>query len=57
MSNIENITILGSTGSIGTQTLDVCRMHGIKPTVLCAAHSTALLEKQALEFKPDTVCI
>ena len=57
MSNIENITILGSTGSIGTQTLDVCRMHGIKPTVLCAAHSTALLEKQAREFKPDTVCI
>ena len=57
MSNIKNIALLGSTGSIGTQTLDVCRMHGIKPTALCAAKNTGLLEKQAREFMPHIVCI
>lgn len=57
MSNIKNIALLGSTGSIGTQTLDVCRMHGIKPTALCAAKNTGLLEKQAREFMPNIVCI
>ena len=53
MSIIKNIALLGSTGSIGTQTLDVCRMHGIKPIALCAAKNTALLEKQAREFMPE----
>ena len=57
MSIIKNIALLGSTGSIGTQTLDVCRMHGIKPIALCAAKNAALLEKQAREFNPTTVCI
>lgn len=57
MSIIKNIALLGSTGSIGTQTLDVCRMHGIKPTALCAAKNTGLLEKQAREFMPHIVCI
>ena len=57
MSIIKNIALLGSTGSIGTQTLDVCRMHGIKPIALCAAKNTALLEKQAREFMPEAVCI
>lgn len=57
MSIIKNIALLGSTGSIGTQTLDVCCMHGIKPIALCAAKNTALLEKQAREFMPEAVCI
>lgn len=57
MSIIKNIALLGSTGSIGTQTLDVCRMHGIKPIALCAAKNTELLERQAREFMPGTVCI
>lgn len=57
MSIIKNIALLGSTGSIGTQTLDVCRMHGIRPIALCAAKNTALLEKQAREFMPEAVCI
>lgn len=57
MSIIKNIALLGSTGSIGTQTLDVCRMHGIKPIALCAAKNTELLEKQAREFMPEAVCI
>ncbi len=57
MSIIKNIALLGSTGSIGTQTLDVCRMHGIRPIALCAAKNTALLEKQARDFMPEAVCI
>ena len=57
MSIIKNIALLGSTGSIGTQTLDVCRMHGIKPIALCAAKNTELLEKRAREFMPEAVCI
>lgn len=57
MSIIKNIALLGSTGSIGTQTLDVCRMHGIRPIALCAAKNTELLEKQAREFMPEAVCI
>lgn len=57
MSIIKNIALLGSTGSIGTQTLDVCRMHGIRPIALCAAKNTELLEKQAREFMLEAVCI
>ena len=57
MSIIKNIALLGSTGSIGTQTLDVCRMHGIRPIALCAAKNTELLEKQARDFMPEAVCI
>ena len=57
MSIIKNIALLGSTGSIGTQTLDVCRMHGIRPIALCAAKNTELLEKQAREFMSEAVCI
>ncbi len=54
---MKNIVILGSTGSIGTQTLDVCRMHGIRVKALSAARNTALLEQQAREFQPEYVCI
>ena len=50
-----NISVLGSTGSIGVQTLDVARMHGIKVTALTANKSIELLEKQAREFMPDMV--
>lgn len=54
---VENIVLLGSTGSIGTQTLDVCRLHNIKPLALSANRNTALLEQQAREFSPCAVCI
>ena len=50
-----NISVLGSTGSIGVQTLDVARMHGIKVTALTANKSIEVLERQAREFKPDMV--
>ncbi len=52
-----NITVLGSTGSIGVQTLDVARMHGIKVSALTANRSIDLLEKQAREFCPKMVAV
>lgn len=54
---MKNIVILGSTGSIGTQTLDVCRMHGFGVRSLSAGSNTEFLEKQAREFHPEYVCI
>ena len=54
---MKSIVILGSTGSIGTQTLDVCRMHGFGVKALSASSNTAQLEKQAREFKPEYVCV
>lgn len=54
---MKNIVILGSTGSIGTQTLDVCRMHGFGVKGLSAGSNVELLEKQAREFLVEYVCI
>ena len=44
------INILGSTGSIGTQTLEVCRERNIKVNGISANNNIDLLEKQAREF-------
>lgn len=50
---MKKIVILGSTGSIGTQTLDVAREQGdIEVVALAAGSNIALLEKQIREFKP-----
>lgn len=50
---MKKIVILGSTGSIGTQTLDVAREQGdIKIVALAAGSNIVLLEKQIREFKP-----
>ncbi|MBQ8613315.1 MAG: 1-deoxy-D-xylulose-5-phosphate reductoisomerase, partial [Ruminiclostridium sp.] len=54
---MKEIIVLGSTGSIGTQTLDVARMHGYKVLGLSANSNTELLEKQVREFIPKYVCI
>lgn len=51
------LSILGSTGSIGTQALEVAEMHNFKINALAAHSSTEMLENQARKFKPDTVCI
>ena len=48
----EKLVILGSTGSIGTQALDVCRLLGIEVIALTANSSVDILEKQIREFKP-----
>lgn len=55
----ENITILGSTGSIGTQTLDIIRRYPdkFKAVALTAHHNWDLLAAQAREFKPERVVI
>lgn len=46
------IALLGSTGSIGTQTLDVCRRYGYEVDCLSANTNEILLEKQCREFAP-----
>lgn len=51
------VSILGSTGSIGTQSLDVCEKHGLKVTALAAHSSVELLEEQTRKFAPEYVCI
>ena len=55
----KRIAILGSTGSIGTQALEVVRSHrdAFEVTVLVARRSTELLIAQALEFAPAAVVI
>lgn len=53
----KKISILGSTGSIGTQSLEVCEKHGIKITALAAHSSTELLERQARKFRPEYIGI
>ncbi len=57
--NKKQIALLGSTGSIGTQTLDVVRNHPDRFEVyaLSAHRSIDLLIRQAREFHPEVVCI
>lgn len=55
---MKKIAILGSTGSIGTQTLEIVRSNGdIDVTALAAASNITLLEKQIREFKPELVAV
>lgn len=53
------ISILGSTGSIGTQTLDVVRGHQdkLKVSAITGNNNIDLLEKQIIEFAPDLCCV
>lgn len=53
----ENLSILGSTGSIGKQSLDVCRKCGYGVKALTAFSSVDEIEKQAREFKPEKVAL
>lgn len=53
----ENLSILGSTGSIGKQSLDVCRKCGYGVKALTAFSSVDIIEKQAREFKPEMVAL
>ena len=55
---MKNISILGSTGSIGTQTLEIVRCHpDLNVTALSANHNIPLLLEQILEFAPNLVCV
>lgn len=55
---MKKISILGSTGSIGTQTLDVVRFNrDIQVTAMAAGSNIGLLEKQIREFNPVLACV
>lgn len=54
---MKKISVLGSTGSIGTQTLDIARANGYCVRALAANNSVELLAAQAKEFSPEIVCI
>ncbi len=56
---MKKIGILGSTGSIGTQTLEIARQYNkdIEVVALSAAKNVELMEKQAREFLPKLVCM
>ncbi len=54
---MKRVAILGSTGSIGTQALEVIRAHGMQVTALAAHSRVEMLAEQAKEFHPDCVCI
>lgn len=55
---MKKIAILGSTGSIGTQTLDVVRNNDdLQVIALAAGSNIDLLEKQILEFHPEAVAV
>ena len=59
MKEKKNIGILGSTGSIGTQALEVIKLHAenFQVEILTANGNSDLLIKQAIEFKPNCVVI
>jgi 1-deoxy-D-xylulose-5-phosphate reductoisomerase len=59
MSNKKSIAILGSTGSIGTQALEVIKSHPdhFQVEVLTAQSNVDLLIQQSIEFRPNAVVI
>ncbi len=56
---MKKLAVLGSTGSIGTQTLDVVRMHPdlLKVESLACGKNIELLEREAREFRPSVVAV
>ncbi len=54
---MKKVSILGSTGSIGTQSIEVCEKHGLEITAVAAHSSIDMLEEQARKFKPECVGI
>jgi 1-deoxy-D-xylulose-5-phosphate reductoisomerase len=54
---MKTVSLIGSTGSIGVQTLQVCRKHNIKVKALAAKRNVQLLASQAHEFSAEYVCI
>lgn len=54
---MKTMTILGSTGSIGTQALEVAAKHNIKVKALAANSDVEKLAAQSKELMPERVCI
>jgi 1-deoxy-D-xylulose-5-phosphate reductoisomerase len=51
----QSVAVLGSTGSIGTQTLEVCEKLGIRVAAISGYRNRELLDAQAAKFKPEIV--
>lgn len=57
-SIMKNISILGSTGSVGTQTLEIVRANNdLKVVAIAAKKNIKKLEEQIREFDPEIVCV
>lgn len=57
-TTMKKIAVLGSTGSIGTQTLEIVREQGgLEIVALAAGTNVALMEKQIREFQPKVACM
>ena len=54
---MKTISVLGATGSVGKQALDVARQRGYSLDFLCAARDSVTLEALAREFKPTAVAM
>lgn len=54
---VNKLSVLGSTGSIGTQTLDVARKLNLQVTALSAHSNIELLESQIREFRPSVAVV
>lgn len=54
---MKTISILGSTGSIGTQALEVAEKHNFRISALSANNSVDTLENQTRKYNPEYVCI
>ncbi len=55
--SIKSVAVLGSTGSVGTQTMDVVRELGLAVSLLSGWSNTSLLVDQIREFHPQTVYV
>ena len=53
----KSISVLGSTGSIGVQTLEVAEMQNLRVSALTAKSSADLLEEQARKYQPELVAL
>ncbi|MBE6617399.1 MAG: 1-deoxy-D-xylulose-5-phosphate reductoisomerase [Ruminococcaceae bacterium] len=53
----QTVAVLGSTGSVGTQTLDIVREQGLSVDMLTAGENTSLLAAQIREFSPKVVAV
>jgi len=57
MLTYNKISVLGSTGSIGTQALKVAKSLGIEVCALAAGRNVAVIEQQIRQFHPDIACV
>jgi len=56
---MKSLTLLGSTGSIGVNTLDIvrCNRHLYRVHALAAGHNVEAILRQIIEFRPDVVVL